>query len=77
MDKITGQNRLKNRLASASEQDLFWAAEAVVDAALWANRARHHTEVTAETRLLLIEAIFADPSLTRSLFQNSALSIKH
>jgi len=61
----------------ASERDLWLAAEAMVDAAIWRRRFRLETlgaspDVPEQTRLALIELVYKDPSFTPFLFQDSA-----
>lgn len=53
--------------ASTTQHDLLLAAEAVVDAALWCHRLRSDLEISEDTRLMLIQAVYKDPSLTGAL----------
>jgi hypothetical protein len=68
LEKSADSELMRQMLACASEQDLLWAAQAVVDAALWSKRLKHNISVSEQTRQLLIEAIFEDPTLTGLLF---------
>ena len=60
-------------LASATQHDLFLAAEAVVDTALCCHRLRSDLEISDDTRLMLIQAVYKDPSLTGALLTGDML----
>ena len=75
MDEKVGASPRKTMLSSASPYDLYKAAEAVVDAALWCHRLRGDFEVPEDARLSLIEAVYQDPTLTPHLFEEDLLDL--
>ena len=56
-----------------SEEDLWRAAEAVVEAAVVRMQLRSGKQVSASHREALIDAVYRDPSMTGFLFEDGSL----
>ena len=59
-------------LESATREDLRRAAEAILEAAIWKQRARGEVTLTPSSRDALIRAIIVDPEMTELLFSGVA-----
>ena len=55
-------------LENVSNDELFKAAEALVDAAICCREVSRDSEISESTRNLLIRAVYEDPRLTPHLF---------
>ena len=66
----------QDRLGSATDGDLWRAAEAIVDAAMTIHRSKG-VAVTSESREALVKAVFQDPGLTAFLLSVPATVEKH
>ena len=55
-------------LENASNDELYKAAEALVDAAICCREVSSYSEISESTRNLLIKAVYEDPRLTPHLF---------
>lgn len=62
-------------LESATDKDMYRAAEAVVDAAIHCHQYKNNSPVTSYMRSLLIQAVLDDPSVTEFLFSGGSFGI--
>ena len=65
------ETHILEMLDSASTEDLWLGAEAVVDAALFRRALLGFRPLSTEERLNLVNAVFDDPSLIGALFSGN------